>query len=152
MEPAWRHPKTPMSLHLCRHLYNTFRIGSKVTGIGVSLKKYKHTHEDVYLTRFYLTLSIPAALAANIVIDKQAGPTGSGLFHTQDYANDAACIQAALDNSNSGDTVTILGGDYYITKGICDKNKSLNIIGEGKVTLHIQTSNKVFEEIFSMDH
>src|SRR5665811_1260103 len=86
------------------------------------------------LTLFYLALSSPAALAANIVIDKQAGPAGPagpGLFHTPNYANDAACIQAALDNSKSGDTITIRGGDYYITKGISQKDKSLNIIGEG---------------------
>ena len=87
-------------------------------------------------------------MAANIVIDKQAGPAGPGLFHTPDYANDAACIQAALDNSKSGDTITIRGGDYYITKGIYQKNKSLNIIGEGKVTLHIQTSEKEINEIY----
>ena len=103
------------------------------------------------LTLFYLALSSPAALAANIVIDKQAvpaGPAGSGLFHTPNYANDAACIQAALDNSKSGDIITIRGGDYYITKGIYQKNKSLDIIGEGKVTLHIQTSEREFNDIY----
>ena len=97
------------------------------------------------LTLFYLALSSPAALAANIVIDKQAGPAGPagpGLFHTPNYANDAACIQAALDNSISGDTITIRGGDYYITKRIYQTKNSLNIIGEGKVTLHIQTSER----------
>ncbi len=77
-----------------------------------------------------------------------AGPAGPGLFHTPNYANDAACIQAALDNSKSGDTITIRGGDYYITKGIYQKNKSLNIIGEGKVTLHIQTSEREFNDIY----
>ena len=100
------------------------------------------------LTLFYLVLSSPAALAANIVIDKQAGPTGPGTFHTPNYANDAACIQAALDNSKSGDTITIRRGDYYITKGIYQKNKSMNITGEGKVTLHIQTSEKEFNDIY----
>jgi len=100
------------------------------------------------LTLFYLVLSSPAALAANIVIDKQAGPAGPGLFHTPNYANDAACIQAALDNSKSGDTITIRAGNYYITKGIYQKNKSLNIIGEGKVTLHIKTSEKEFNDIY----
>ena len=100
------------------------------------------------LTFFYLALSSPAALAANIVIDKQAGSSGPGLFHTHNYANDAACIQAALDNSKSGDTITIHEGDYYITKGIYQINKSLNIIGEGKVTLHIQTPDKEINDIF----
>ncbi|RPJ77527.1 MAG: PKD domain-containing protein, partial [Alphaproteobacteria bacterium] len=94
------------------------------------------------LTLFYLALSSPAALAANLVIDKQAGPAGPGFFHTPNYANDSACIQAALDKSKSGDTITIRGGDYYITKEIYQTNKSLNIIGEGKVTLHIQTPNR----------
>jgi hypothetical protein len=56
-------------------------------------------------------------------LTKQAEPADSGLFHTQDYANDAACIQAALDNSKSGNTVTILEGDYYITKGYMKKIK-----------------------------
>ena len=94
------------------------------------------------LTLFYLVLSSPAALAANIVIDKEAGPTGPGIFHTPNYANDSACIQAALDTSKSGDTITIRRGDYYITKEIYQTNKSLNIIGEGKVTLHIQTPDR----------
>ncbi len=100
------------------------------------------------LTLFYIALSSPAALAANIVIDKQAGPAGPGLFHTPNYANDAACIQAALDNSKSGDTITIRGGDYYVTKGIYQKNKSLNITGEGKVTLHIKTPEKEYNEVY----
>ena len=100
------------------------------------------------LTLFCLALSSPAALAANIVIDKQSEPAESGLFHTPNYANDAACIQAALDYSKSGDTITIREGDYYITKGIVQKDKSLNIIGKGNVTLHIQTSDKEINEIY----
>ncbi|MGI5991474.1 MAG: disaggregatase related repeat-containing protein [Methanosarcina sp.] len=100
------------------------------------------------LTLFCLALSSPAALAANIVIDKQSGPAEPGLFHTSNYANDAACIQTALDYSKSGDTITIREGDYYITKGIVQKDKSLNIIGEGNVTLHIQTSDKEINEIY----
>ncbi len=103
---------------------------------------------NLIFTFFYIGLSIPAASAANIVIDKQAGPAGPGLFHTPDYANDAACIQAALDNSKSGDTIIIHEGDYYITRGIYQKNKNLNIIGEGKVTLNIQTSEKEYNEIY----
>ncbi|AKB19679.1 hypothetical protein MSWHS_2816 [Methanosarcina sp. WWM596] len=59
---------------------------------------------------------------------------------TSDYKDDATCIQAALDNSKSGDTITIREGDYYITKRISQKDKSLNIIGEGKVTLHLKTA------------
>ena len=100
------------------------------------------------LTLFYLALSSPTALAANIVIDKQAGSAEPGFFHTPNYANDAACMQAALDYSKSGDTITIRAGDYYITKGIYQKNKNLNIIGEGKVTLYIQTSNKESNDIY----
>ena len=100
------------------------------------------------LTFFYLALNSPAALAANIVVDKQTGPAELGLFHTPNYANNAACIQAALDYSKSGDTITIREGDYYITKGIVQKDKSLNIIGEGNVTLHIQTSDKEINEIY----
>jgi hypothetical protein len=100
------------------------------------------------LTLFCLALSSPAALAANIVIDKQSGPSELDLFHTPNYANDAACIQAALDYSKSGDTITIREEDYYITKGIVQKDKSLNITGEGNVTLHIQTSDKEINEIY----
>ena len=100
------------------------------------------------LTLFYLVLSSPAALAANILIDNQAGTAGPDLFHTPNYANDAACIQTALDNSKSGDTITIHRGDYYITKGIYQKNKSLNIIGKGKVTFYIKTSEKEFNDIY----
>ncbi|AKB75796.1 hypothetical protein MSLAZ_2535 [Methanosarcina lacustris Z-7289] len=100
------------------------------------------------LTLLYMLLSSPAALAANIVIDEQTGPSGPGLFHTPNYANDAACIQAALDYSKSGDTITILGGDYYITKGISQKDKSLSIIGEGNVTLYIQTSKSEINDLF----
>ncbi len=112
------------------------------------MKNLKSLMTIFTLTLFYLALSSPAALAANIVIDKQAGPAATGLFHTPNYANDAACIQAALDYSKSGDTITIRRGDYNITKGIYQTNKSLKIIGEGKVTLHIQTSAKVYNEIF----
>ena len=106
-----------------------------------------------YLTVFvlavlYLTLSSPAALASNIVIDDDAQPVVSGLHLTSDYKDAAACIQAALDNSKSGDTITIREGDYYITKRIYQSSKSLNIIGEGKVTLHIQTPEKEFYGIY----
>nr|WP_155398204.1 PKD domain-containing protein [Methanosarcina barkeri] len=94
------------------------------------------------LSFFYITLSSPAALAANIVIDKQTGSAESGIFHTSNYANDAACIQAALDKSKSGDTITIHEGDYYITKIIYQNGKNLKIIGEGKVTLHIKNPEK----------
>ncbi len=100
------------------------------------------------LTLFCLELSSPAALAENIVIDKQSGPADPGLFHTPNYANDATCVQAALDYSKSGDTITIREGDYYITKGIVQKDKNLNIIGEGNVTFHIQTSDKEINEIY----
>jgi hypothetical protein len=99
-------------------------------------------------TLFYLAINSPAASAANIVIDKEAGSAEPGFFYTPNYANEAACIQAALDYSKSGDTITIRKGDYYITKGISQKNKSLNIVGEGKVTLYIQTSNKEYNDIY----
>lgn len=82
------------------------------------------------------------------MIDKQPGPVEPGIFHTPNYANDAACIQAALDYSKSGDTVTIREGNYYITKGIFQKDKNLNIIGEGNVTFYIQTSEKEINEIY----
>ena len=91
----------------------------------------------------YLTLNNPAALASNVVIDDDAEPAISGLYLTSDYADDAACIQAALDNSKSGDTITIREGDYYITKRIYQKDKSLTITGEGEVTLHLQTAKGV---------
>ena len=109
------------------------------------------------LTLFYLALSSPAALAANIVIDKQTGPIVPGTFHTPNYANDSACIQAALDNSKSGDIITIRRGDYYLPLEINQTNKSLNITGEGKVTLHMQTPDRgmdkeVNKRFFSMDH
>jgi hypothetical protein len=94
------------------------------------------------LILFYLALSSPAALATNIIIDKQAGPAGPYIFRAPNYANDSTCIQAALDNSKSGDTITIRQGDYYITKEVYQTNKSLNIVGIGKVTLHIQTPNR----------
>ena len=109
----------------------------------ISNEKFKNSSDNIYPYSFYLALSSPAALAANIVIDKQAGPAGPGLFNTHNYANDSACIQAALDTSKSGDTITIRGGDYYLPKGIYQKSKSLNIIGKGKVTLHILTPDRV---------
>ncbi len=112
------------------------------------MKNLKTIITILILTLFYLALSSPAALAANIVIDKEAGPVETDLFHTSSYANDAACIQAALDHSKSGDTITIDKGDYYITKVISQKNKNLNIVGKGKVTLYIQTSNKEINDIY----
>ncbi len=112
------------------------------------MKKFRSYMTMLILTVFILVLSSPAALAANIVIDKQTEPAGPGIFHTPNYANDAACIQAALDYSKSGDTITIREGDYYITKGISQKNKNLNITGEGKVTLYIQTSEKEVNDIY----
>ena len=102
--------------------------------------KTPKTHLTVFaLAIFFLALSSPAALASNIVIGHQTEPAVPGLYLTSSYTNDVACIQAALDNSKSGDTITIREGDYYITKQIYQKGKSLNIIGEGKVTLHLQT-------------
>ena len=102
-----------------------------------------------YLTIFILTFlyialnSSPAPLPSKIVIDDDAQPAVSGLYLTSDYTDDAACIQAALDNSKSGDTITIREGDYYITKRIYQKDKSLNIVGEGEATLHLQTAEGV---------
>ena len=96
----------------------------------------------VIFTLFFLVLSSSAALATNIVIDKEAGPAEPDIFHTPNYTNDSACIQAALNYSQSGDTITIHGGDYYLPKEIYQRNKSLNIIGKGKVTLHLQTPDR----------
>jgi len=97
---------------------------------------------------FFLTLSSPAALVSNIVIDDDSEPAIEGLYLTADYADDATCIQAALDAAKSGDTITIREGDYYITKKIYQKDKDLNIIGEGEVTLHLQTFENVASTIF----
>ncbi|RPJ79525.1 MAG: PKD domain-containing protein [Alphaproteobacteria bacterium] len=112
------------------------------------MKNLKSLMTILTLFLFCIALSSPSALAANIVIDKQTGSAGSGLFHTPNYANDAACIQAALDKSKSGDTITIHEGDYYITKRIYQSGKNLKIIGEGKVTFHIQTSGKEIYGLF----
>jgi len=84
------------------------------------------------LALFLLTSSSPAALESNIVIDDDVQPAVSGLYLTSNYPDDAACIQAALDSAKSGDTITIREGDYY-----------MNIIGEGKVTLYLQTAEGV---------
>jgi PKD repeat protein len=106
------------------------------------MKNLKTLMTIFILTLFFLALSSSAALAANIVIDKQAGSDEPGFFHTPDYANDSACIQAALNYSKTGDTISILGGDYYLPEEIYQTNKSLNIIGKGKVTLHLQTPDR----------
>ncbi len=98
------------------------------------------------LTLLYIVLSSSTALAANIVIDKQTGPSGSGIFHTHNYASDSACIQAALNSSKSGDTITISGGDYYLPIEVNQTGKSLNIIGKGKVTLNLRTPDRVIDD------
>ncbi|KKG18697.1 hypothetical protein EO98_06565 [Methanosarcina sp. 2.H.T.1A.6] len=90
----------------------------------------------------------PTHLVSNIIIDDDAEPAVSNLYLTSDYTDDAACIQAALDNLKSGGTITIREGDYYITKQISQKDKSLNIIGEGEVTLHLQTAESPDSVIF----
>jgi PKD repeat protein len=114
------------------------------------MKNLKSFVTILTLSLFYIALSSPAALATNIVIDKQTGQAESGLFHTPNYANDAACIQAALDKSKSGDTITIREGDYYITKRMYQYGKNLKIIGEGKVTLHIKNPEKeIYGILFS---
>ena len=87
-----------------------------------------------------IALSSSAAYASNIIIDNNAGPVGTGLFHTSDYANDADCIQEALDYSKSGDTITLIEGDYYVTSRIYEQGKSLNIVGKGNVTIHLNTA------------
>ncbi|WP_048126305.1 right-handed parallel beta-helix repeat-containing protein [Methanosarcina lacustris] len=112
------------------------------------MKTLKTYLEIFALTLFCIVLISPAALAANIVIDDDSEPAVSGLYLTSDYKDDAACIQAALDNSKSGDTIIIREGDYYIKKRIYQSSKSLDIIGEGKVTLHIQTPEKEFYGIY----
>ena len=106
------------------------------------MKNLKTLMTIVIFTLFFLVLSSSAALATNIVIDKEAGPAEPDIFHTPNYTNDSACIQAALNYSQSGDTITIHGGDYYLPKEIYQRNKSLNIIGKGKVTLHLQTPDR----------
>jgi PKD repeat protein len=106
------------------------------------MKNLKILMTIVIFTLFFLVLSSSAALAANIVIDKEAGPAEPDIFHTPNYTNDSACIQAALNYSQSGDTITIHGGDYYLPKEIYQRNKSLNIVGKGKVTLHLQTPDR----------
>jgi PKD repeat protein len=106
------------------------------------MKNLKTLMTIFILTLFFLALSSSAALAANIVIDKEAGPAEPGYFHTPNYENDSACIQAALNYSKSGDTITIYGENYYLPEEIYQTNKSLNIVGKGKVTLHLQTPDR----------
>ena len=109
--------------------------------LGGTLVKTLRINLTIFvLALLYLMLSSPVALASNIIIDDDAQPAVSGLYLTSNYRNDAACIQAALDNSKSGDTITIREGDYYITTRLHQKDKSLTIIGEGEVTLHLQTA------------
>ncbi len=121
-------------------------------GLGEYLMKNLKALMIVFtLTFFCLVLSSPAALAANIAIDKQAGTSAPGFFHTPDYATDSACIQAALDSSKSGDTITIRAGTYNITEEIYQANKSLNIIGDGEVTLDIQTPDRGVLKILNQE-
>ena len=55
--------------------------------------------------------------------------------------NNGAAIQSALDSAASGDTVIIPAGNYSVTSQIYQKGKSLNLEGEGSVTLNIQTGS-----------
>jgi hypothetical protein len=112
------------------------------------MKNLKMVLTIFLLSFIYLGLSSSAALAENIVFNKEAEPSGLGLFHSPNYANDAVCIQPALNYSKSGDTIIIRAGNYYITKGIHQTGKSLNIVGDGKVTLQIQTSSKEYNDLF----
>jgi hypothetical protein len=100
------------------------------------------------LVLFFFAPSIPTALAANIVVDKQTGPAGHGLFHTSNYANDAACIQAALDTAKSGDIITICQGTYTLNKLVSQNNKDLKIVGKGNPTLKILGTDSVYGLIF----
>lgn len=90
---------------------------------------------------FYLAVNNSSVLAANIVIDGSSESTVSGLYLTSNYSDDAACFQAALDNAQSGDTITIREGDYQIARQIKELNKDLNIIGEGKVIFNLHTGS-----------
>ncbi len=96
------------------------------------MKSLKNLMTIFLLAAFYLMVSSSAVLAANIIIDKQVGPSTPGIFHTHNYASDSACIQAALDNSKSGDTIIISGGDYYLPLEVSQTGKSLNIEGKEK--------------------
>lgn len=88
----------------------------------------------------YTTHSSPNTISASkVVIVNSEGQTVPRLFYTSNYSNDSVCIQAALDYSKSGDTIIISEGEYFLTKNITQNDKSLNIIGAGKVTLHLQT-------------
>jgi hypothetical protein len=89
----------------------------------------------------YTTYSSPNTISASkVVIVNSERQTVPRLFYTSNYSNDSACIQAALDYSKSGDTIIISEGEYFITKNITQNDKNLNIIGAGKVTLHLQTA------------
>ncbi|MDD3006964.1 MAG: hypothetical protein PHX30_05310 [Candidatus Pacebacteria bacterium] len=52
--------------------------------------------------------------------------------------NNDVAIQSALDKAANGDTVVVPAGEYYLTKQIYQKGKSLSLIGEGTVNFYLQ--------------
>lgn len=68
------------------------------------------------LSFFYIILSSPAALATNIVIDKQTGPAESDLFHTTNYANDAPAFRRHWINQKVGIQLLSMKGTTILQK------------------------------------
>ncbi|MFA6321836.1 MAG: glycosyl hydrolase family 28-related protein, partial [Candidatus Omnitrophota bacterium] len=84
--------------------------------------KIKQKYLVVILLLFFFVLNGKIADAATIRVS----------------GNNSAAIQSALDSAASGDTVVIPAGDYYLITQVSQKNKNLNLIGEGTVNLYLQ--------------
>lgn len=86
-----------------------------------------------------------SAYAANLVVGKTAEPSTPDFFLTSNYASDAACIQAALNASVSGDTITIRAESYSISQQMTH-GRDITVIGEGTVIFNIDAgeSNSAF--------
>jgi len=66
--------------------------------------------------------------------------SGEADYLASAYANDAACIQAALNEVPSGSKIIIRSGTYNITSVLSQSGKDLDITGAGDVVFNFITS------------
>src|SRR5271169_4644523 len=97
MEPAWRHPKTPMSLHLMQIPVQHFSDRSKVNRYRViSNEKYKHTHDDIHSYSFLSHVKHPCRSGS-----KHRNLQTSGTNWTRSVSHAGLCKRCSLHSSST---------------------------------------------------
>lgn len=126
-----------------------------VKGNSIYTDGHNYTNDKIKITGNSLSNSGPVLIKnlkdqpttsepRTITIDRNRGANTETAFHTPNFGNDAACIQAALNAAKSEDTVLISPGVYTLNKQVTQNNKDLNLVGIGNPTLKITGTDSVY--------